>query len=1145
MKTKLYSMVIIICILQYSCNGEKNNHQGKQISKNPMLFEVLGPDRSGINFVNLIKETPIMNGIFYEYLYNGGGIGVGDFNGDDLPDIYFTANLTSNKLFINKGELRFEDVTSVAGMKGEYGFHTGVSVVDINADGKMDIYICKSGKFDDPDKKRNELYVNQGNNEIGIPKFAEESETYGLDLPHQSTQAAFFDYDKDGDLDMFLLNHNMDPKEVENNIDRLLSSKSDQTSDRLYRNDHGKFIDVSEEAGMINNGIGFGLGVSIGDMNNDTWPDILVTHDFSEKDRLYLNQKDGSFNEVLNQATNHTSIFSMGSDIADINNDSWLDFITVDMVSENNYDSKTSMSGMNPQRFYSAVDKGLHYQYMYNTLQINQGADNSSVPRFSDIAAFAGVSNTDWSWAPLFFDMNNDGMKDLFISNGIKRDFRNVDYVIYGDKQMAKFENEHQEMLPDEYETASRKHIAEIVSKMPQRKKDNYFFRNENGLTFSNQNGKWAPVLLTCTNSAAYADLDQDGDLDLITNNMDDFGFIYKNNAVEYELGNYLIVRLSGSERNPRGIGARVSINSGGLQQTVENYSTRGFQSSMDDVIHFGLGNHELIDKLEVTWPDGKREVKRNVRPNQAITVSYLNAMKESKELKLNPLFEKLEIATLQEAKHTENLFDDFKRENLLPHKMSQEGPALAVGDVNGDGLEDFYLGGASGYSGQLFLQQHDQSFKPTDHNLLEKDKKHEDVGAHFFDADGDGDQDLYIVSGSNEFDAESQYLQDRLYVNDGKGEFYRAVEALPRSATSGSVVRSADYDNDGDLDLFIGGRQIPGKYPFPASSYILRNDSQSGNPLFTDITDQSAKMLHEIGLVTDAAWTDIDGDNLIDLVIVGEWMPITVLRNDGSGFINYTKEAGLSNEIGWWFSIACGDFDKDGDQDLVVGNLGLNSKYKASHSEPFEIYTKDFDGTGSLDIVLGFYEGGKLFPLRGRECTSNQMPFVKKKFPTYHSYAMAELRDIYSQNDLESALHYTATNFATTYFENKGDGLFMAKKLPDGAQLTTVKHVLPIDINNDGHLDVILNGNLYGFEVETPRQDAGYGLVLIGDGQGDFKVLPPYESGLYVKGEVADCDLIQIGHRKALIIAKNNDYIELFVFWETGNKNFQEVIKD
>ncbi len=1130
------SLFLSFIVIFSGCNKytKEASHSNKGVDKvettieETSRFEIVSAERSNIRFNNILKESEYMNGLFYEYFYNGSGVAVGDFNNDGWEDIYFVSTISKNKLYLNNKNLNFIDVTMQANADSGLGFDSGVTTVDINQDGLLDIYICRTGRFEKEVPRRNALLVNKGIKN-GIPQFEDMADSYGLDSPAFSTQAGFFDYDNDGDLDMFLINHGIDTY-PESKIAEFKKTTSKYRGERLFRNDKGYFKDVTKEAGIVNNMLGYGLGLGFGDLNNDGWADIYISNDFSGQDHLYINNQNGSFKEVAKKTTMHISNFSMGNDIADFNNDGWLDVIAVDMMSEDNYGMKTSMSSMNPARFYRHVDAGLHHQYMYNTLQLNNGVDQKSeLPKFSDIAQLSGVSSTDWSWAPLFIDMDNDGDKDLFISNGIKRDFRNNDFV--------KFRSKKEAALKSGDVNVKKTFVIDLLNKMPSKKKYNYFYKNDNALSFSKMEVTQPE---TNSNGAAYADFDNDGDIDLVVNNSDDPAYIYENKTNEINTNFYVKFEFKGPENNKNAIGTRVKLYQGDNQQLQEHYISKGFQSSVSHIMHFGLGNKSKIEKVEITWFDGSQETLLNVEANQLIQLSYKNAKKRQNLKPSNDsiMFEDITDDHNLIVKHEENEFFDFDREEMLPHRMSTTGPALAVADINGDGLDDFYIGGATGYSGRLFLQRDNGTFIKDETNNFEKDKIFEDVDALFLDVENDGDLDIYVVSGGNEFSQGSPNLQDRLYLNNGKGVFKRVKKSLPYFGISGSRVKAADYDNDGDLDLFVGGRQVPGKYPFSGKSLLLRNDSKENIVKFTDVTGMQAPMLNDLGMVTDAVWIDIDNDSLLDLIVVGEWMPITVLKNIGNSFINKTKEHQLQTQTGWWNSIAAADFDDDGDTDFIAGNLGLNYKYKAIPKEPFEIYAKDFDNNSALDIVLGYYNGGDLYPLRGRECSSSQIPIIKEKFPTYNEFGSATLAMVYGQQNLENALHYKVNTFANTFFENKGNSTFVPKPFENTAQLSSVNDILIEDFNKDKKLDVLMIGNLYGSEVETPRNDAGYGFYLKGSNNKNkppFETVSSQESGLYVEGDSKAIRLLKLKNSKALLIAKNDDFLQLVELKETN----------
>lgn len=1063
-------------------------------------FSALSHEQTGVSFENTLTENDSLNYFSYSYLYMGGGVSVGDINNDGLDDLFFTGNMVPNKLYLNQGDLKFKDVTQDAGLEGDERWFTGVTMADVNGDGFLDIYCSVAGKFT---PKGNMLYIN---NTDGT--FTEKALDYGIDDRGNSVQGTFFDYDLDGDLDLYVANYPETKFTAPNDYYLFkMDTVTDEESDSFYRNDGEVFTNITDEAGLRS--FGLSLSATVGDLNNDGWPDLYVSNDFSTPDYMYINNQDGTFDEVVKTATKQTSFYGMGVDIADYNNDGLLDFIQVDMDAQDNRRSKSNMASMNPMIFWSTVDAGFHHQYMHNSLQLNNGNFSDRIPDFSNSSRLAGLSSTDWSWGPLFTDLDNDGWKDVYISNGSRREINNKDYF----NKLGRNPNKRDSLL--------QKSLA-----IPSEKIDNFTYRNKGDLTFEKVNDTWGITYEGFSNGSTYADLDNDGDLEIITNNIDDFASIFQNN--NKSKNNFLSFEFKGYKKNAFGLGARVYLKNSDQEQMQELTLTRGFQSSVAPKLYFGLGKTTQVSEVKIVWPDQKVQLLKEVKANQKIVVDYGNASYTRREevSKKTTLFTTIASDTLGVAhEHVENIYDDFEKEILLPHKTSMFGPGLAIGDLNNDGLEDFYMGGASQYPGGLYFQT-DDGFEQQDAEFLEIDSLYEDLGAVIFDADNDGDNDLYVVSGGNEFDKSSKWLQDRLYVNDGAGNLKKSTEALPKMITSGSRVYTNDYDKDGDLDVFVGGRLIPGNYPLPANSYLLQNDSKNGIPKFTDATLEKAPDLNGLGMVTSATWTDYDQDGWTDLIVVGEWMPIQVFQNQQGVLENVSKEIGLKNTNGWWFSIKDGDFDNDGDKDFIVGNLGLNYKYQAKKEETFDVYFYDFDSNNTNDIVLSYFNDGKKFPVRGRECSAQQMPGIKSKFENYDSFAQADLEDIYTETYLEDALHYQVQSFASVYLENTPSG-FVSKELPIEAQMSPINQILVKDIDQDGNLDVVVAGNLHTSEVETPRADAGIGLVLKGDGQGSFSALNARDSGFYTSGDVKDLALIKIKDSTFIISVKNNDYLQ------------------
>ncbi len=1092
MKKVLFLAILIAFI--FSCTKK---HKDTSTEK---IFRLLSIGDTGIDFINTLTENDSLNYFTYGYIYMGGGVSAGDINNDGLIDLYFTGNMLPNKLYLNKGGLKFEDISEKAGVSGDQRWYTGTTMVDVNNDGFLDIYCSVGGKFG---PKQNQLFVNNGDN-----TFTEKAEAFGIADIGNSVQATFFDYDQDRDLDLYVANYPPTPFDAPNQYYRIKKqSPKEVETDKLYRNDGETFTDVTNEAGLRS--FGLSLSATVGDVNQDGWPDLYVSNDFSTPDLFYINNKNGTFSELSKKLVKNTSFYGMGTDIADFNNDGLLDIFQVDMAAQDNRRAKANMASMNPDLFWGTVNAGFHFQYMQNSLQMNNGNLNDSLPDFSNVSRLAGVSSTDWSWGPLFADFDNDGWKDIFISNGTRREINNRDFFIARKKEKKPMDN-----------------IMQKIDAIPSEKIDNFVFRNNKDLTFDQVNKDWGIEFKGFSNGSVYVDLDNDGDLEIVSNNIDDLATVFENTSATKN--NHITLRFNGPEKNPFGIGVKVLLITGKTKQFQEMTLTRGFQSSVAPQLHFGLEKSTTIDSLTVKWPDGKEQTLTSVDSNLFLTLDHKNAVKikNAPTEESEKLFEtEKDSSLLVNHKHIENSYNDFNKEILLPHQTSRLGPLVAVGDLNGDKMDDFIVGGASQNTTSIYFQT-DNGFEKQNIEAFSKDNGHEDMGFHIFDADGDGDNDIYAVSGGNEFEPNSIMLQDRLYVNDGNGKFTKSNAALPRIITSGSRVHSFDFDKDGDLDLFVGGRLVPGNYPLPANSYILENVSNSGMPRFIDVTNKIAPSLNKSGMVTDAIWSDYDNDGLVDLIIVGEWMPITVLKNNNGVFQNTTEELGLIDTTGWWFSIEKGDFDKDGDMDYIVGNLGLNYKYKANEKETFDIYSYDFDGNQTNDIVLSYFNGGKEYPLRGRECSSQQIPTIKRKFEDYTSFSTATLEDVYTEADLKNSLHYQIKSFASVYLENR-NGTFVIHKLPNLAQISNINQILVDDFDNDSFLDIVIAGNLHGSEVETPRNDASNGLFLKGDGKGGFETVKGSQSGFFAPGDVKDLAKITIKGNNYIIVGKNNDYLQ------------------
>ena len=1112
------------------------------------LFTLLSPQQTQVDFSNPIVDTKEHNVLIYSNYYGGAGVAVADFNRDGYPDMYLAGNLTGDRLYLNQGKggtgsLEFEDITSAAGVTDNGGWSSGLAVGDVNNDGWPDIYVCRELYDDQPELRKNKLYINRGTlTAEGDPAFEECAAKYGVDNSERTRHATFLDYDRDGDLDLFLLNQ---PPNPGNYSDLYGTRPEPQYAPRLYRNDLRSsfnqastnptptFTDVTEAAGVQHPG--YPNSVTASDLNNDGWTDLYVANDFDVPDFFYLNNGDGTFTNIIDSALRHISYYSMGVDAADINNDGWLDLMVLDMVAEDNFRLKSNMSGMDPTAFWNVYNKGGHYQYMFNALQLNvprPPAQPSGIvePLFSDIGQLAGVSNTDWSWSNLIADFDNDGYKDIHVTNGLMRDIRNTD----ADKAFSYYVDSVARTFIQNNPTAGDVSIwnilnlEEVMQIVPSEKLANYAFRNNGGqpngdLTFSNVTPDWGLDQKTFSHGSAYADFDNDGDLDLVINNVNDTAFIYRNNAEQRPQLHYLQVLPTDTSRHRPVLGTRVQVSIGGEHQWIELGNTRGMYSVSEALAHFGVGAATVVDRLAIYWPDRTMTTYEQVAVDQRLVVDWSGTSPDRTEPPAAsvPLFQATDDIAFR---HQENKVNDFEQQVLLPHKMSQFGPALAVADINGDGREDCFVGGAAGQAGAVFFQN-DRGGWSSSVPLAPDDAQYEDVDAAFLDADNDGDADLYVVSGDNARPARDEAYQDRLYLNDGQGQFTRAVPNLPTLTESGACVRPFDFDRDGDVDLLVGGRHVPGQYPAPTSTRLLQNNQGT----FQDVTEALAPGLLDIGMVTDAVWTDVDQDDHPDLVLVGEWMPITWMRYDGETFTNATEQLGLENSEGWWFSVAVADMDGDGDPDLVAGNLGLNYKYKASSEEPFEVHYDDFDDSGTKDIVLSYYNFGEQVPLRGRSCSSQQIPMIGKKFATYEGFAAADLVDVYGADNLQSALHYQAKTFASAYLENQGSGRFTMRPLPNEAQLSSINDLLIDDFDQDGYPDILAAGNLYVSEVETPRNDAGVGLLLKGDGQGDFKAVPAPQSGILLPYDVKKLAVATTPRTHVILCAVNDGPLRAF----------------
>lgn len=1103
-------------------------------------FTELSFEDTGLDFRNDIVETQHTNIMTYEYTYNGAGVAAGDINNDGLTDLYFSGNSVLNKLFINKGNWRFEDITGSSKTEGRKDWKTGVTMADVNGDGWLDIYVCYSGNAPgegynlpvvrDYPNRQNQLFINNGCDPGGIPTFTEMAKEYGLDaIGTFSTQAYFFDYDLDNDLDMLLMNHANMFYAAFFNTRRLRNLRHPYFGNKLYRNDSKnvdgalqiKFTDVSETSGFHGSGLNFGLSAAISDLNFDNWPDVYVTNDYEEQDFCYINNKDGSFTEVSHKMFGHMSKFGMGSDIADMNNDGLQDILVLDMLPEDNYRQKLLKGPDEYDRYMLAVDSGYHHQYMRNTLQLNRGFSSDTLPRFSEIGQLAGISNTDWSWSPFLVDLDNDGLKDIFITNGYLRDFTNMDFMKYTSTvyQDAKVANKQVDYL-------------NIIQQLPVTRLKNYVFQNVNGIQFNNESESWGLTKEAVSNGAVYADLDNDGDYDLVTNNLNDYATVLRNNENEIQKNNFLKIKLKGKAPNTFGVGAKIRLTTDSMKIFQEAFFTRGYASSVEPVLSIGIGKSGIVKELKVYWPDGLQSSLTDVKPNQVITIEHAQAQPVNEKLSARPnkvLFKDVTPTSGINFKHAENKFIDFKMQRLLHYQLSQLGGKLSKGDVNKDGNDDIYFGAPSGQSGQLFLGRDNATFEPAKSQPWVEDSDSEDIGSLFFDADSDGDDDLYVVSGGSEFIAGAPLYQDRLYINDGKGNFSKDLTVLPKETSSGGCVVAADYDKDGDLDLFVGGRHAPASYAVIPSSFILQNNSTKDHIEFTNVTNQVNANLGNAGMVTAAVWSDFNNDSWPDLIVTGEWMPIRIFVNEKGKLVEQNNLTGNQKTEGWWCSIFPTDIDGDGDMDYFLGNAGTNLQFKASVKQPVQLNAADFNQDGTLDPVITYYIKDQSYPLASRDEMLDQVASLRKKFIKYEDYAKATISDIATKEQLEKSYKFEATMLQSSWLENINGKEFKLKPLPVMAQFSSVNGFLHHDVNGDAKKELLVVGNFFPYKPQLGRSDASTGLVLHYL-DGDMQVHNGATADVWFSGDIRDIALLNFKNgEKRIVVSRNNEKASVY----------------
>lgn len=1103
----------IACAVLLLASCSPLDQRDRSVAREP-LFRRLPPSQTGIQFRNTLSEqpTPHRTELLFEYFSNGGGVAAGDLNGDGLEDLYFTGNMTYNSLYLNRGNLRFEDVTRAAGVAGRPNtWKTGVTFADVNGDGLLDIYVCYSGDLP-LERRSDELYINQGNDQDGIPRFEERARHYGLANPHSSNQAYFFDYDRDGDLDLFLLTHNvkttgyLDVQGTRKEIE-----KEDPVSGvRFYRNDGERFSDVTRHVGIRSSSLTYGLGAGISDIDKDGWIDMYVGNDYSPPDYLYMNNGDGTFADELGSRIGHTPHASMGVDVADINNDGWSDIVVVDMLAEDNRRQKTLLIPNDRRVFESFVRSGFHHQYMRNMLQLNNGDGT-----FSEIGQLAGVSNTDWSWAPLIADYDNDGRKDLFVTNGTLHDAIDLDFLAFKHNYVAM---KRQQLDPGD--------IAVLMENLPTSDVSNYVFRNMGTLRFRDVSSDWRLDVPLKSAGAAYSDLDNDGDLDLVTNNINEYASLFENRAADASDNNYLQIELKGTGKNTFGLGAKVTVYAGGEKQYAEQMPTRGYLSTVSPILHFGLGGLAAVDSMHVIWPDGGAETLINVEANRRITVHQENAVEAAHAAEGNddsPVVFKEVPSPIAFEHRMAGEIEDFRRQPLMDHPRSFLGPPLVKADVNGDGLVDVFAGGGNDQAGRLYLQQRDGRFVAVAQPALEADKRSQDVDAEFLDYNRDGFIDLYVASGGyGSFRSDDAALQDRLYVNDGAGNFTRAEHALPRMRTSTGAVASSDINRDGWPDLFVGGYVVPGRYPEQPRSYVLLND---GRGHFEERTAEVGPDLQYAGMVTDAEWHDLDRDGTEELIVVGQWMPIRIFENSNGRLRDVTEDYFDQQYGGLWNTVLVEDLNRDGIADLIAGNVGLNSQIKAGQDQPAKLYYGDFDSNGSVDPILSFYIQGTSYPYVTLDELRAQIPRVASRFSSYATYAEADTRDLLTAAGLKNAQTLEATLLETSLFIGTEGGRFERRALPIEAQLSPVFTITTLDYDRDGHTDVVLGGNINEARIRLGKYDANYGVLLRGLPNASFEYVPQYESGLSVRGDVRS--VLEIGNK--LLFGINRSVVRAF----------------